>query len=74
MERLTAEMEGENGLKELEQLPYLTAVIWEGLRLSFGVVAHLQRISPDQVLRFGEWEIPAGVGFFFPFLIFIYGT
>ncbi|KAM0124736.1 hypothetical protein ACHAP3_010138 [Botrytis cinerea] len=60
LSKLLAEMEGKNGLKELEQLPYMTAVIQEGLRLSFGVVAHLQRISPDQVLKFHDWEIPPG--------------
>lgn len=63
LSKLLAEMEGKNGLKELEQLPYMTAVIQEGLRLSFGVVAHLQRISPDQVLKFHDWEIPPGVCF-----------
>lgn len=61
LSKLLAEMHEKSGLKELEQLPYLTAVIQEGLRLSFGVVAHLQRISPDQVLVFNEWEIPPGV-------------
>ncbi|TGO82834.1 hypothetical protein BPOR_0748g00020 [Botrytis porri] len=60
LSKLLTEMEGKNGLKDLEQLPYLTSVIQEGLRLSFGVVAHLQRISPDQVLKFHEWEIPSG--------------
>ncbi|KAI9641428.1 hypothetical protein NHQ30_010235 [Ciborinia camelliae] len=60
LSKLVAEMEGKSGLKELEQLPYLTAVIQEGLRLSFGVVSHLQRISPDQVLKFHDWEIPPG--------------
>jgi len=60
LSKLLAEMEGKNGLKELEQLPYLTAVVQEGLRLSFGVAGHLQRVSPDQVLKFNDWEIPPG--------------
>ncbi|KAB8291534.1 hypothetical protein EYC80_006336 [Monilinia laxa] len=60
LSKLLVETNGESGLKELEQLPYLTAVIQEGLRLSFGVVAHLQRISPDQPLMFDKWEIPPG--------------
>ncbi|PQE04573.1 cytochrome p450 protein [Rutstroemia sp. NJR-2017a BVV2] len=58
--RLKEEIKDKNGWKELEQLPYLTAVIHEGLRLSCGVTTHLQRICPDQVLKFNEWEIPAG--------------
>lgn len=33
-------------LKALEALPYLTACIWEGLRLSFGVASRLPRIVP----------------------------
>ncbi|KAK0099286.1 hypothetical protein ONS95_006346 [Cadophora gregata] len=44
---------------QLEQLPYLGGVISEGLRLGFGVTAHLQRVSPDQDLIYGDWVIPA---------------
>lgn len=36
----------------LEKLPYLSAVILEGLRLSYGVATRLQRISPDEPLYF----------------------
>ncbi|KAG4444137.1 hypothetical protein IFR05_000366 [Cadophora sp. M221] len=47
---------------ELERLPYLSAVIQEGLRLSFGVCARLPRIATGEslVLRDGErvWNIP----------------
>ncbi|OKL56835.1 hypothetical protein UA08_07929 [Talaromyces atroroseus] len=52
-------------LPQLEQLPYLTAVIQEALRLSYGVVTRLQRISPDVPLFFTDeksgkkWIIPA---------------
>ena len=52
---------GTPSLTQLEQLPYLSAVISERLRLSFGVTAHLQRVSPDQDLLYGDWVIPAGV-------------
>ncbi|KAK2030379.1 oxoglutarate/iron-dependent oxygenase [Colletotrichum zoysiae] len=59
----------------LEQLPYLSAVICEGLRLSYGVSTRLQRINPmgPLILKadvsptngegeriFVEHEIPAG--------------
>ncbi|KAG6995793.1 N-acetyltryptophan 6-hydroxylase ivoC [Physcia stellaris] len=46
--------------QQLEQLPYLTAVINEGLRISYGVITRLQRISPDVALQFHEWTIPPG--------------
>lgn len=52
-------------LAQLEQLPYLSAVIREALRLSYGVSSRLQRISPDKPILYnppdGEsWEIPPG--------------
>lgn len=51
-------------LSQLEQLPYLTAIIQEALRLSYGVSTRLQRI-PHEVLQFQapdgrSWIIPAG--------------
>ena len=45
---------------ELEKLPYLSAVIIEGLRIFHGVTHRLQRVYPDQVLQYNEWAIPAG--------------
>ncbi|KAK2809424.1 hypothetical protein FQN50_003883 [Emmonsiellopsis sp. PD_5] len=47
-------------LPELEQLPYLSSVILEGLRLSYGVCTRLQRISPHQPLQFQNYTIPPG--------------
>lgn len=53
-------------LSTIEALPYLTAVIKEGLRLSYGVSCRLQRIDPDNALMFTDkytgkqWSIPAG--------------
>lgn len=46
-------------LAQLEQLPYLTSVLMEGLRLSPAVASRLQRIS-DKELVYGEWRIPPG--------------
>ncbi|KIW87158.1 uncharacterized protein Z519_12269 [Cladophialophora bantiana CBS 173.52] len=37
-------------IARLEQLPYLTAVIRESLRLSSGISTRLQRIAPDETL------------------------
>ena len=53
-------------LPAIEALPYLTAVIKEGLRLSYGVSTRLARIDPDNPLLFTDnhtgkqWQIPAG--------------
>ena len=53
-------------LPSLEKLPYLTAVIQEALRLSYGVPSRLQRISPDKPMVYTEpsgktWRIPKNV-------------
>ena len=57
--------EGASTSVQLERLPYLSAVIQEGLRLSFGVCARLPRIATGEtlVLRDGEraWSIPPNV-------------
>lgn len=45
---------------ELEQLPYLSAVIAEGNRLSFGVTARVCRIAPDEALQYKQHTIPPG--------------
>ncbi len=45
---------------QLQNLPYLTAVVHEGLRMSYGVCHRLQRIKPDGSLFFRDWVIPAG--------------
>jgi cytochrome P450 len=48
-------------LSLLERLPYLTAVLMEGLRLSPGIATRMARIAPDRELVYGdEWVIPAG--------------
>ncbi|KAF2735645.1 cytochrome P450 [Polyplosphaeria fusca] len=46
---------------ELERLPLLQAVIKESLRLSYGVMHRLPRVSPDLPIEYGEYTIPAGV-------------
>ncbi|KAI3327079.1 cytochrome P450 [Xylariaceae sp. AK1471] len=43
---------------ELEELPYLSAVIMEGLRLSFGSVQRLPRVNRLGTLEYGKWTIP----------------
>lgn len=44
--------------QQLEQLPYLTAVITEGLRIGYGVPQRLQRCFPDKELEYGSYRIP----------------
>jgi cytochrome P450 len=46
-------------LKTLENLPYLTAMLMEGMRLSPGFGTRLARIS-DQDLVYQQYMIPAG--------------
>ncbi|PVH91467.1 cytochrome P450, partial [Periconia macrospinosa] len=45
-------------LKELEELPYLTAVLKEGMRLSPAVASRAARIT-DKDLFYKGWRIPA---------------
>ncbi|KAI9875931.1 MAG: hypothetical protein M1830_007737 [Pleopsidium flavum] len=47
-------------LTQLEQLPYLTAVITEGLRLSYGISHRLERSAPDRAIQFQNYIIPPG--------------
>ncbi|KAB8200206.1 cytochrome P450 [Aspergillus parasiticus] len=47
-------------IHQLEQLPYLSATIKEGLRLSSIITTRLPRIAPDEVLQYGQWSNPAG--------------
>jgi cytochrome P450 len=67
LQRLTNELRKANPTTstELEQLPYLNAVVQEGLRLSYGVSHRLPRIAPDETLSFVDsgktWLIPPGV-------------
>ncbi|KAI9698296.1 MAG: hypothetical protein M1820_007566 [Bogoriella megaspora] len=47
-------------IKELERLPYLTAVIRETLRIGMNVLPRSPVISPEKPLQYGEWVIPPG--------------
>lgn len=57
---------GKVPLSKIEALPYLTGVIKEGCRLSYGVSTRLQRVDPEHPIVFRdkkadrEWVIPAG--------------
>ncbi|KAL4895287.1 cytochrome P450 [Aspergillus ambiguus] len=44
----------------LEKLPYLTGVVYESLRLSYGLTIRLPRVSPKDALKYDEYVIPPG--------------
>ncbi|KAI9690653.1 MAG: hypothetical protein M1820_009933 [Bogoriella megaspora] len=48
------------GLKTLENLPWLTAVIRETLRLMALLIARVPLVSPDKALTYGDYTIPPG--------------
>lgn len=45
----------------LAKLPYLTAVIYEALRLSYGTMQRMPRKFPKTTLQYKDFTIPAGV-------------
>ncbi|OAT12006.1 benzoate 4-monooxygenase cytochrome P450 [Blastomyces gilchristii SLH14081] len=45
---------------ELEKLPFLTAVIKEGFRLSYGMLGRLPRVVPEPGAEFNGYRVPAG--------------
>ncbi|KAH9219468.1 cytochrome P450 monooxygenase [Leptodontidium sp. 2 PMI_412] len=47
-------------LSQLEKLPFLTGIIKESLRLSYGTSLRLPRIDPEKPMQFHEWSIPPG--------------
>ncbi|KAL8994879.1 MAG: hypothetical protein Q9169_005277 [Polycauliona sp. 2 TL-2023] len=47
-------------LRELEQMPYLQAVMHETLRVFYGVSHRLQRIFPHRIVQYKDIAIPPG--------------
>lgn len=47
-------------LAMLQNLPYLNAVVEEGVRISFPVAARSPRVFEDHALQLGEWTIEPG--------------
>lgn len=43
---------------QLEQVPYLNAVVTEGLRIGYGVAHRLQRLFPDTAIQYKSYTIP----------------
>ena len=47
-------------LQQLERIHYLMAIMYETLRIFYGVSHRLSRIFPDRPLIYNEWTIPPG--------------
>lgn len=62
LQKLRAEVAAapDRDLKTLEQLPYLTAVIMEAMRLAPAITTRSARIAQDKDLVYADWRIPAG--------------
>ena len=45
---------------ELERLPYLSAIILEILRITYGASHRLQRVCPDRAYHYNDYILPAG--------------
>ncbi|KAJ5543619.1 hypothetical protein N7461_009622 [Penicillium sp. DV-2018c] len=53
--------DGTASLVDYENMPYLTSVFLEGLRITNAVATRLQRSCPDQVMTYKDWVIPPGI-------------
>ncbi|KAI1803415.1 cytochrome P450 [Daldinia bambusicola] len=62
LQKLRAELAAAPKLdwKTLEQLPYLTAIIMEAMRLAPAIATRSARIAQDKDLVYADWRIPAG--------------
>ena len=47
-------------LRDLQALPYLNAVMQEGLRFAVGVASRFIRIAPDEEVRYQSYSLPRG--------------
>jgi cytochrome P450 len=47
-------------LAQLQHLPYLSGIVRESFRLSYGVVGRLARVWPDESMSYQHWTIPGG--------------
>ncbi|MCJ1438149.1 hypothetical protein MMC27_007536 [Xylographa pallens] len=46
--------------QRLESLPYLSAVISEGLRTAFGTTSRIIRVAPTSEIHYGDYVLPPG--------------
>lgn len=62
MSALRAELRATSNpsLADLQKLPFLSSVILEANRLSFGLTGRNPRIAPSESLHYGQYVIPPG--------------
>ena len=60
LQYFSEKMDGLMNYQDLQMLPYLTAVISEGLRISSSVSGRLPRVNPSAAMEFNSCTIPAG--------------
>ena len=60
LHKARADQDSELDLQQLEQMPYLTAIWYETLRMFHGATQRLQRVFPDHALQYKQWVIPSG--------------
>ena len=60
LEEVMPRLDSDASLPALERLPYLTGVVYEGLRLAGGVTSRQPRIAPKETLQYKQWSIPPG--------------
>ncbi|KAL6714571.1 hypothetical protein ACLMJK_007996 [Lecanora helva] len=58
LQTVEQDLRGHFSLPDLEKLPYLTAVIYESLRIGRSVTHRLSRVFPDKVLQYHDQTIP----------------
>ena len=61
LERDIPEPQSSLSLDQLEKMHYLVAIMYESLRLFYGVSHRLARIFPDRPMHYKDWVIPPGV-------------
>jgi len=58
LKSLVTRIDGPPKWQQLEQLPYLTAIITEACRIGYGIPHRSARKFPDLELRYGDYRIP----------------
>ncbi|KAG9941926.1 alcohol oxidase, partial [Aureobasidium melanogenum] len=60
LDTLMPNPEGQVSWQQLEQSSYLRAVVTEAHRVQAVITTRLIRVAPNEVLKFQNWDIPAG--------------
>ncbi|KAA8651177.1 cytochrome P450 [Aspergillus tanneri] len=60
MKQIMPELNSFVSWTSLEKIPYLRAVVYEGIRLANGPMSRLPRVAPNEALKYQGWVIPPG--------------